>query len=524
MYRSSTGDLGFHDEPPRRGPPGGGSIGGGSSIGGGGPGGGERWDRDRFERMRGGRDEHDHYRFTEHDRFPGGHRDIDVHKDIDRRGPRVAERERFYEDERFDRPSRRRTELFEEPTPAEIANRALAPYRRKSVVEKDVDLAIRRPARPQYIRRQSSLDTFDRRPTQRYGEYDRREYDRREYDRRELDRESEWRPPTNTPIPLPIRERRRSPSRPAYRDDDFEEIRYEREQREPRGAEREEYREVEVRRSKSKRARSRSRAARSIAATSVRSSSASSFEEIEPVRANVGRRGKTRLPKRLAKVQAIIELGYPYEDEGDFIIVKRALEKEHIDEIIKISENYKEERTTYVYEEKQEIVDIPPPPPPPIQEFVAPPPPPQSVHYAHSVVAAPPPPPQSVHYAQSVLVAPPPPQSVHYAQSVRSVSPSRHGHEVYEERIEESNHIGGPLTVLVPEERREERRLVHRERDYRSEREIKDEIRALETERRMLKYERESDYEVIERREPRREVVRVEKDRKGRLALVRSAH
>lgn len=492
MYRSSTGDLGFYDEPPRRGP------GPGSSTGGGG-GGGERWDRDRFERMRGGRDEHDHYRFTEHDRFPGGHRDIDIHKDVDRRGPRVAERERerFF-DERFDRPPRRRTDLFEEQTPSEVANRALAPYRRKSIVEKEVDVAVRRPTRPQYIRRQSSLDTFDRRPLPRYEEYERRNYDRRDYDNREYDRESEWRPPKNTPIPLPIRERRRSPSRPAYRDDDFEEIRYNEREHEPRASEREEYREVEVRRSKSRRARSRSRAARSIAATSVRSSSSSSFEEVEPVRANVGRKGKTRMPKRLVKKEAIIELGYPFEEEDDFIIVKRALEKDHIDEIIKISENYKEERTTYVYEETKEIVEVaPPPPPPPMSEIAAPPPPP-SVHHHHTTIVAPPP--------------PPPPQSVHYAQSVRSASPPRH--EIYEERIEESNHIGGPLTVLVPEERREERRLVHR--DYRTERDIKEEIRALESERRMLKYERESDYEVIERRDPRREVIRVEKDRKVR--------
>jgi hypothetical protein len=58
---------------------------------------------------------------------------------------------------------------------------------------------------------------------------------------------------------------------------------------------------------------------------------------------------------------------------------------------------------------------------------------------------------------------------------------------------------------------------------HRGERDIKAEIRRLEDERRLLKYEREGDYEVIERREPVREVVRVEKDRKGRLALVRSA-
>jgi hypothetical protein len=47
----------------------------------------------------------------------------------------------------------------------------------------------------------------------------------------------------------------------------------------------------------------------------------------------------------------------------------------------------------------------------------------------------------------------------------------------------------------------------------------------LEEERRMLKYEREGDreYEFVERT-PRKEVMRVDRDRKGRLALVRSAH
>ena len=320
IYRSSTSDLSRFDEGPRRG------------------GGGERWDRERFERMRGGdggggrggggggRDDYDHFRFTEHDRFPGGRRDIDIHEDYDRRGPpaRVAERERFREDERFDRPARRRTDLFEEPTPSEIANKALAPYRRKSVVEKDLDIQIRRPTRPQYIRRQSSLDTFDRRPPPRFSEYER----------------EEWRPPANVPIPLPIREqRRRSPER-RFRDDYDEDIRYresererdrgrdfdeyreidirkERErEREPRGRDFEEFREVEVKREKSKRRRSRSRAARSIAATSVRSSSTSSFEDVSVDRkVEKGRKGKTRMPKRLVKRQAVIDLGYPYEEE-----------------------------------------------------------------------------------------------------------------------------------------------------------------------------------------------------------------
>ncbi|ORX94645.1 hypothetical protein BCR34DRAFT_499132 [Clohesyomyces aquaticus] len=486
MYRSSAGDLSRMDDPPMP------------------PRGGQRWDRDKFERMsrrggpgggsiRGGStrgdDDHERFHFEEHDRFPRGKRDIEIDERFDRRAPptRVIERDRFYEDDRSDRaPSRRRPDFLDEPTAAELANQALAPYRRKSIVERDLEIAPRRPARPQYIRRQSSLDTFDRRPLPRYGDLER----------------DEWRPPTNVPIPLPIRERererRRSPSRRGgfrEREEDFEEIEYERERRRGREPREEEYREVEVHRSKSTK-RARSRASRSVAQSSVRSSSSSSFEEVAPVQPTHGKKGKTRMPKRLVKRQAVVQLGYPFEEEDDFIIVRRALEKEQIDEIIKISESYKEEKTTYVYED-------PAPPPPP--ESVAPPPPPPppaSVHY--------PPPPPSVHYA-------PPPQSVHYAQSVRSVSPSRHGHEIYEERIEESNHIGGPLTVLVPEDR-------HIVRDRRD---IKAEIRELEAERRMLKYEREGDFEVIERierREPKREVVRVEKDRKGRLALVRSAH
>jgi hypothetical protein len=181
-------------------------------------------------------------------------------------------------------------------------------------------------------------------------------------------------------------------------------------------------------------------------------------------------------------------------------------------------------KTTYVYEHQevdepeppQRVLHVPPPPasiaPSHHTVYHAPPPPVSIAPSHHTVMHAPPPPP--------VMHAPPPPASVHYAQSVRSVSPSRHGHDFYEERIEESNHIGGPLTVLVPGEQR----LVRRERDERHERDIKDEIRALEHERRMLKYERDSEYEIVEKREPKREVVRVDKDRKGRLALIRSAH
>jgi hypothetical protein len=317
MYgRSSAGNLDRYDDPPA------------SSR----AGGGERWDRARFESMRksgppppgdgdsgssrggrggGGRgDDFDHFRFHEHDKGPGYHRDVDIHEDRARRGPPVMERERFYEDDRYHSPSRRRHDIFEESTPSEVANRALAPYRRKSVIDKDINIDLdidrrevrparsARPARPQYIRRQSSLDTFDRRPLPRYGDVER-------YEREEV---HEYRLPPNVPIPLPLRERRRSPPRRYREEDDFEEIRYD-DHRGGRGREREDYREVEVHREKSRVKRSKS------VAKSTRSSSISSFEEIQPSRATFGKKGRTRMPKRLVKKQAVIDLGYPFEEE-----------------------------------------------------------------------------------------------------------------------------------------------------------------------------------------------------------------
>lgn len=116
-------------------------------------------------------------------------------------------------------------------------------------------------------------------------------------------------------------------------------------------------------------------------------------------------------------------------------------------------------------------------------------------------------------------------------RSYSSHHPSRYSRDVVEERFEESDRIAGPLTVVVPERK--------------SEREIGREIAALEAERRVLRLERDADdkrmralsvrdrddVEIVERREiieerPSREweTVRVEKDRKGRMALVRSTH
>lgn len=85
-----------------------------------------------------------------------------------------------------------------------------------------------------------------------------------------------------------------------------------------------------------------------------------------------------------------------------------------------------------------------------------------------------------------------------------------------EEEIGESNSIHGPLALIVPRERKDERS-------------IRAEIRALEAEKKMLKYEREAEKEarkaeryrdgeiIIERG---REIIGVQKDRKGRMSLI----
>jgi hypothetical protein len=284
----------------------------------------QRWDREKFER------------FSRPpppplSRGPRGseREDLEINIERDRfspRGPparvaerppprsRYEERDRFYEEERFAPPSRRRSDFLDEPTAAEIANRALAPYRRRPIVEREPSPPLRRPARPTFLRRQSSLDTFDRRPMPRYGD--------------------EYRVPAEVPIPLPIR-RQHSPPRRRYPEEDFEETRFK------EGPGFEEYRDIRVRRERRGGGRSRSRAATSVRSAS---SSSSSFEEIAPAPEThkIGKKGKTRMPKRLAHKKAVAELGIPFEEEDDFLIIQRALAKENIDEIIEKSKIYKE--------------------------------------------------------------------------------------------------------------------------------------------------------------------------------------
>jgi hypothetical protein len=221
-------------------------------------------ERDRIARFRRRPEEHEHVHFEEREGPRGSQ--ILLDERFSERGPRgrVQERERIYEEED------RYPEVRSARPPPQVA---LAPYRRP---------------RPQFIRRQSSLDTYDRRQMPRYGD--------------------EYRAPPDVPIPLPLR-RPRSPDRARY----FEE--YERERF--RDDSPEDYRDIRIREERRGNHRSKSR----MRSRSVRrrrsfspSPSDSSVEEVQKTTL-VGRRGRTKLPKRLARKSAVIELGYPFEEE-----------------------------------------------------------------------------------------------------------------------------------------------------------------------------------------------------------------
>lgn len=267
-----------------------------------------RWDKSRFERSRvppappepPRRFEED-YRYSERDR--PGRRDVAVQDRIESRGPRsrFEERDRIFRETFGDSPRRRTDrELFGDVDPREIADMAMTPYKSRDNDE-EIDITIKKshgPTRPGMIRRQSSLDTFDRRPIPRY---DRDEYRMAPYQQ----------------IPLPIRRRD-----------------------EERGREEDGYREIEVKRERSVHRRS----GKKSRVSSV-SSSSSSDTEVEEIASRIStprfKKGKTRMPKRLVFKEAIMDLGYPYLEEDNFFVLQCALEKEQIDEVIKISETYK---------------------------------------------------------------------------------------------------------------------------------------------------------------------------------------
>ncbi|KAH7375340.1 hypothetical protein B0T11DRAFT_293044 [Plectosphaerella cucumerina] len=419
------------------------------------------------------------------------------------------------------------------------------------------------PRRPTMLRRQSSLDTFDRRPPLHFLDRDQRreEYGppaRREDFRRERE---DYRAPAYVPIPLPRSRQLPSagplPPQPPPLQQRYDEIQI----AEPGYYGDEEFRgmpdrvrEREVyRSSRRRRDRDRSRDSRTTRTYSHRSSSRSSSVSSRTSDASGGtairneypKKGKTRIPARLVEKRALIELGYPYTEEGNTVIVLKALGQDNIDELLKLSEEFKKSSLelvaarsvagNIVEERREEIYTLPPPPvaaPAPAPVVVAPPPQPAPPPVVVAPATAP---------APVVVEAPPPPppapvQTTEVVREtvIRDVSPSRsvssattHGAPVYYEKY--SNEVDiGPLAVA-------RHRSVSQPRQSR--REIRAEIKALEAELRdtriskrhssrrgdrdIVHAERTSDgalvlfEERVEKVEEGHRGLRIEKDKKG---------
>ncbi|RSL50814.1 hypothetical protein CEP53_008663 [Fusarium sp. AF-6] len=382
---------------------------------------GERWDRDRFmfERAR------DKSRFDDDRSYMRGGRGRDHSEErFDRRTNRSFDEDdmvrdrRYYGDEPRYMPQRERE--------------APPPFPRRGVLEKERerDYFPRRespPRRPGFLRRHSSLDTFDRRPSRLFREREEYPPPARREDVRRGSRD-EYRAPPYTPIPLPKTRGLPPPRRFAdqgfyddikvaepdfYGDDDFRPY--------P-----ERVREKEYTKSRSRRAvsRGRSRDSRSTRTRSVRSSSYSSSSSRSSsssggttVRSEYPKKGKTRIPAKLVSKRALIDLGYPFFEEGHTIIVQKALGQDNIDELLKVSEDYKKVEAEIAAARKPAPAILPPPaqakPQPPPQQ--APPqqlPPQQAPPAPKAPTQAPPPqaPPQQAPPPQAPPAQAPPHQ------------------------------------------------------------------------------------------------------------------
>lgn len=310
------------------------------------------------------------------------------------------------------------------------------------------------PPRPGLLRRQSSLDTFDRRPLKFLD---------RDREREELGPPARYYGPPRgeefRPGPPPLTPVRRAlmPAAPGrhyerdYYDDEFPQQIRERE------------REIIRRRRHSKESkhsrRSHSKESRSTHSTRSSSSSSSSASGTTiSIKSEFPKKGKTRMPARLVSTKAIIDLGYPFEADGDVIIIQRALGRENIDEVIKLSEDYiKAERASMsgarmdggtMVEERRttEVYQVPASLPPPPVGFVPPPPPPGfagapgSVHFAQPPPSGYIPPPQPPAPVQNVTEKSVSIKETKFIESERSPSPAPSHHSSYHHHSHHSTH------------------------------------------------------------------------------------
>ena len=267
---------------------------------------GDRWDRDRF--------------FQEQDRGQGRDRDgyVDVRDRFEReadhvyaRGGRDASERRYRKYEEDDVVLRERRTVYDDeprverrrgPSPeSEVSRRVFIQRERERV--RSPSPPRRRPGAP--VRRQSSLDTFDRRPI--------RHFDR---DISPPIRGGDYRAPPYMDIPLPRHKALPPPRR--YVEREYEDIQV----ADPHRFGDDDFRLPEVVREKemvrTRRRRSRSRSSRTTRRSSRSSSTSSSSTSggtTVTTRSEYPKKGKTRIPARLISKRALIEFGYPFVEE-----------------------------------------------------------------------------------------------------------------------------------------------------------------------------------------------------------------
>ncbi|KAK4224203.1 hypothetical protein QBC38DRAFT_511925 [Podospora fimiseda] len=230
-----------------------------------------------------------------------------------------------------DDPPRRSSPRRRSPPESEVS-RARSRVTIKERIRSPSPDPMPRPGR--LMRRQSSLDTFDH------------IRDREDYPPppRRLDHSM----PPYVDRPLP-RSRGLPPPRVYAERDYYDEIAVsERHRHEDDHFHRfpERVREKEIirerRRSVSRSSRRSRRRARSRSRSSSRSSSSSSSGGTALTsKSEYPKKGKTRIPARLVSKRALIDLGYPFVEEGKTIIVQKALGQKNIDDLLKLSDDYK---------------------------------------------------------------------------------------------------------------------------------------------------------------------------------------
>lgn len=266
------------------------------------------------------------------------------------------------------------------------------------------------------------------------------------------------------------------------------------------------------------------------------------------VKSEYPKKGKTRIPARLVSKRALIDLGYPFVEEGNVIIVQKALGQQNIDDLLKLSDDYKKSELEIVAA-RSSAGDI-------IEERIERR---TEIYEGAAALPAPPPAPAAHGNGPIIIDAHPPPSPVEVVKTtvIRDVSPTRYTTTSYDTSSYDTYTSSSP-TVVIDRSREESthvpvgpvalagrRHHHHHRHDVYETDELRSEIRHLEKElaRRersrhrsrhrslsrggeLVRAERLStgelvlyDEEVEVIQEPTRAGVRIEKDKRGRLSI-----